>query len=288
MSALAHNLPRRLYQRGRRRQATREERSFQTALRHDPQAPELLLSPHWDDAVLDCWTVLSGDRDVSVINVFAGIPAPGRVTMWDAITGATDSAERARERIAEDAVALAGAGRKPLSLPFLDHQYRRSGAPSLSDLDRAVAGHVRQTSRVYVPAGLGSHPDHLLARRYGRMLRRAGLPVTLYADVPYCILHGWPHWVDGREPDPNRNVDVFWLSFLEDVTEMPPLREAEVLRLAPNVAAAKLQAMRSYRTQFPALSYGATELLADPALHGFEVRWQLPRAEHRSAQSTSS
>jgi hypothetical protein len=33
--------------------------------------------------------------------------------------------------------------------------------------------------------------------------------------------------------------------------------------------------MRSYETQFPALSYGATDMLADPAIHGLEVRWDL-------------
>ncbi|MCW3067660.1 MAG: LmbE family protein [Solirubrobacterales bacterium] len=283
-----HNLPRRLYQRSRRRRSTREENSFKTRLRPDPAAAALLLSPHWDDAVLDCWSVLAGDGELSVINVFAGVPSAGRLTLWDAITGAADSAERAAERTAEDAVALATAGRTPVGLPFLDAQYRRSGPPTLDDIDEALTAHAGQASRVYVPAGLGSHPDHVLTRRYGRMLSAQGVPVTLYADLPYCILHGWPHWVDGREPDPHRNVDAFWMSFLEDVPEMPPLRSAEVVRLEPAQAAAKLDAMRAYRTQFPALSYGATDLLADPALHGFEVRWRLPTAGDRPRHSTSS
>ncbi|HEY4428661.1 MAG TPA: PIG-L family deacetylase [Solirubrobacteraceae bacterium] len=283
-----HNLPRRLYQRARRRAAAREERSFQSGLRSDPQAPALLLSPHWDDAVLDCWAVLAGRDEVNVVNVFAGVPEPGRLTLWDAITGAEDSAERARERLAEDALALAAAGRRSIALPFLDTQYRRTGPPALGKIDRAVTVHVREVSRVYAPAALGSHPDHVLARRYARMLALGGVPVTLYADLPYCILHGWPHWVDGRAPDPHRNVDAFWLSFLEDVPEMPPLRSAEVVRLTPEQAAAKLAAMQAYRTQYPALSYGATGLLDDPALHGFEVRWNLPAPASASPQPASS
>jgi hypothetical protein len=142
---------------------------------------------------------------------------------------------------------------------------------------------------VYVPAGLGGHVDHLLTRRYGRMLLRTGMAVELYADLPYCVLHGWPGWVDGRAPEANRNVDAFWSSFLEDVPEMGPLRSARVERLDDAAAAAKLEAMSCYGTQFPCLSYGARGLLSDPEIHRFEVRWELTRdGAGGDAQSTSS
>jgi hypothetical protein len=255
---------------------SREEGRFRTRIRVDPSAPELVLSPHWDDAVLDCWSLLASDRELNVVNLFAGIPAPGGVAPWDAITGALDSAERARERIAEDALALGRAGRRPLNLPFLDAQYRRPrSAPGLDDLDCALTAVAAGASRVHVSAGIGGHPDHLLARRYGRMLLRAGLPVTLYAELPYCVLHGWPHWVAGVERDPHRNVDAFWLTFLVGVPELPALRAANVARLDDRAAAAKLEAMRRYETQLPALDYGAGRVLSDPDIHRFEVRWDL-------------
>ena len=183
----------------------------------------------------------------------------------DAIAGATDSAERARERIAEEASeALARAGRRPVSSPSWTSKYRRSPAPALKSSTSPCLARWRSSSRVYAPAGLGSHPDHLLTRRYARMLLRGGMPVTLYADLPYCILHGWPGWVDGRDVDPHRDVDPFWLSFLEDVPEMPALRSANVERLDAPAAAAKLEAMRCYRTQFASLSYGAGACSAIP------------------------
>ena len=271
------NVPRATWRRYLALLETHRERRFRTRLRFDPRAPELLLSPHWDDAVLDCWSVLTGERQVIVVNLFAGVPPPGRLAPWDAITGATDSTVRARERIAEDASALARAGRTPVNLPFLDAQYRvGSGAPDLEEIDRALRAAVPVVSRVYVPAGVGGHVDHLLARRYGRMLLRAGLPVTLYADLPYCVLHGWPHWVDGTELDPHRDVDAFWMEFLKGVPELRALRGgAHVERLDDVAAAAKLEAMRSYETQFPGLDYGAGRLLSDPAIHRFEVRWEL-------------
>jgi LmbE family N-acetylglucosaminyl deacetylase len=270
-------MPRRLYRRAKAAREAREEGGFRSRLAIHPDAPALLLSPHWDDAVLDCWTLLTGRRELIVIGVFAGVPAPGRLTLWDDITGARDSSERAQERIAEDAEALGRAGHEPVNLEFLDSQYRRPPAPDLDALDLAISGVAPRACRVFAPAGLGAHPDHLLTRRYARMLLRGGMPVTLYADLPYCILHGWPHWVDGREPDPHRNVDAFWLSFLVDVPEMPPLRSADVERLEESASAAKLEAMRTYRTQFASLNYGARELLTDPAIHGFEVHWDLIR-----------
>jgi LmbE family N-acetylglucosaminyl deacetylase len=269
-------LPRGTYRRLRALGRSYEETRFRTRIRADAQAPELILSPHWDDAVLDCWGLLASERQVNVVNLFAGVPAPGRLAPWDAITGAVDSSERARERIAEDARALARAGCAPVNLPFLDAQYRvAAGAPGLEAIDRALVAAVSSASRVYVPAGVGGHIDHLLVRRYGRMLLRAGLPVTLYVELPYCVLHGWPPWVDGAEPDPHLNVDEFWLEFLKGVPEFPALRSARVERLDDTAAAAKLEAMRCYETQFSGLDYGAGRLLCDPEIHRFEVCWEL-------------
>ncbi|MGH2855333.1 MAG: hypothetical protein ACRDLF_14200, partial [Solirubrobacteraceae bacterium] len=84
-------LPRALYRRSRALRESYRERRLRSCVRSDPQAPELVLSPHWDDAVLDCWSLLSSDREVHVVNLFAGVPAPGRLGPWDAITGAEDS-----------------------------------------------------------------------------------------------------------------------------------------------------------------------------------------------------
>jgi hypothetical protein len=158
----------------------------------------------------------------------------------------------------------------------------------LEEIDRAVGAKAPSASHVYMPAGVGGHPDHLLVRRYGQALARAGMPVTLCVDLPYCVAHGWPHWVDGSEPDPHRNVDAFWLSFLAGVPELGPLRAAHVERLDDAAAAAKLDAMVCYRTQFPALNGGARQMLADPAIHRFEVRWDLANGDGQARVQSSS
>src|SRR4051794_18332994 len=89
----------------------------------DSGGPVLLLSPHLDDAVLNCCSVLMSDADVRVVNVFAGIPPPGFVSDWDRSCGGRDSAEHVRRRIAEDEAVLAALGTRPVNLPFLDIQY---------------------------------------------------------------------------------------------------------------------------------------------------------------------
>lgn len=242
------------------------------------QAGTLVLSPHLDDAVLDCWGELASGDAVRVVNLFAGVPPAGTaVPLWDRITGASDSSARVRERLAEDASALALAGREPTNLPLLDSQYPRPERPGPGDLDRELAARLAGESfaRVLAPAAIGGHPDHLLARRYARVLARAGFAVTLYADLPYCVAHGWPGWVDGRGDDPYRDVDAFWSSFLAGVGELGQLRAARVVRLDDAAAAAKLEAIRCYRSQLPALSAGARGLLEDPEIHRYEVSWEL-------------
>jgi hypothetical protein len=252
------------------------EKLTQPSLSVDSAAPELLLSPHWDDAALSCWSLLTDARALNVVNVFAGIPQGGARGSWETVLGVGDPGARARARMAEDARALAAAGREPLNLPLLGAAHVRAAerGAGLAALDRALAVALGAASRVYVPAGIGGHADHLLTRRYGRMLLNAGMPVVLYAEAPYCLLHGWPSWVEGREPAPGRDVDAYWASFLERVPELPPLRSALVVRLDERAARAKCEAVQGYQAS---LSYGFRRMLADPGFHGFEVRWDLVR-----------
>jgi len=266
----------RAYRRSRRLLLRHLPLSPHTALRHDPAAPELLLSPHWDDAVLGCWGLLASDRELLVLNVFAGLPAPGRRGVWEQVSRARDSRERAQMRMAEDREAIGIAGREPINLPLLEVGYRRKRrAAATSAIDRAACEAVpgQRVSRVYAPAAIGGHADHLLVRAWAlALLRDAGIPVELYAEPPYCVFHGWPAWVDGGEADPARDVDAYWRSFLAGVPELPDLRAATIVRLDAAAASAKLSAIERYRAS---LNLGARKLLAEPSFHALEVRWTL-------------
>src|SRR5207247_917929 len=101
--------------------------------------------------------------------------------------------------------------------------------------------------RLHAPAVVGDpHPDHVLVRRLALRLFRQGVPTTLYAELPYAVQFGWPHWVTGAERNPRVDVDVFWNRFREAV---PALRsaEAEVAVLNGDQRRRKLDAIRLYR-----------------------------------------
>jgi LmbE family N-acetylglucosaminyl deacetylase len=249
---------------------------LQPRLKFDPDAPELLLSPHWDDAVLSCWGVLTQARELNVVNVFAALPAPGHRGSWELVAGLEDSRARARVRIDEDSLALSLAGRRPRNLPLPEARHARaSSRPDAGDIDAALTGELPAASRVYVPAGIGGHSDHLLTRLYGRALCAAGFPVAAYAEFPYCIFHGWPAWVDGSEPDPARDAERYWQSFLSGLPELVTLREGEVTRLPADSAQRKLEAIGCYRLS---LNHAVRRMLADEDFHGIEVRWELAAA----------
>ena len=125
---------------------------------------------------------------------------------------------------------------------------------------------VPAASKVYVPAVLGTpHGDHVRVRAYGEALARHGMPVELYADMPYAVVYGWPHWVTGDQPDPHLDVDAYWSA--------QPGPSPRVVTLDDEQAAAKLEAMRAYATQFPTLDRGPIGLLSNPRIHRFEVFW---------------
>jgi hypothetical protein len=247
-------------------------RGFRSRLRHDPDGPTLLLSPHADDAVLDCWSVLTAAGPVRVVNVFAGIPTAGSVSYYERLAGARDSAEHVRRRLDEDRQALALAARSAVSLGFLAKAHRRGRPePSFRALEAALVA-PGPVSMVYAPAALGAaHPDHELVRSYALALARQGLPVRLYADVPYSVAYGWPGWVTGGEPESGLDVDAYW----GDGPVGSPAG-ADVVRLDLVAAAAKLAAMRTYRSEFAVLDRGPLRQLSNPDIHGFEVFWPAP------------
>jgi hypothetical protein len=232
----------------------------------DPDA--VILSPHFDDAVLSCWHVLASAGEVLVVNVFAGEPPAGALGWWDRFAGATDSATAVRARIEEDREALALAGRTALNLPFLDSQYRHGDqAP-----EEIVEG-----ARIYAPASLGNHHrDHTAVRAAALALRAEGANVVLYADLPHAIVDGWPRWVlnggsfSGTDPAAER-----WAAQLE-TTGIPVERmDATAHRLQAEAHAGKLDAVLTYSSQIAPLQQAFGSSLEDRHLLGFEVDWRL-------------
>jgi LmbE family N-acetylglucosaminyl deacetylase len=244
----------------------------------------VIMSPHFDDAVLSCWSVLTGSHQVEVVNVFTGPRGPETgLHEGELLTGVNDSVAHARERANEDRAALASVGARPHNLDLLEYPPSLAGrrlAPRrrnrhkhrLRELVEASAQHVDREAHVYVPAALGGHPDHELVREFGCRLVREGARVSFYADQPYCYVYGWPHWVVGEARDPYLDVDGDWRRYLDTASVSFKELRVDVVRLA-GAHEQKLRALRLYRTQFPVLEGGANHRVSNSELTGWEVFW---------------
>ena len=207
----------------------------------------VVLSPHFDDAVLSCWHVLTRG-DTTVATVFSAVPGAGVSGWWDRLTGASDSAARMEERRREDTAALALAGAEPLTLDLLDEQYRTNGR--IDGLEEALAGAVGAASVVYAPIGLFLNADHRLVRDAAL---RLDADVRLYADHPHIGLWGLPAWVTGAEGPAGLDVDAAWQGAMRDAGLDPGGLTPEIHALDDAAFGRKLAAVRTYATQVPAL-----------------------------------
>ena len=248
-----------------------------SAPRTDPSAPAIILSPHLDDAVWSCFSLLAREDDVLVATVFAGIPdgAPG---WWDAQCGITDSAAHVRDRRAEDSAVLGTLGRKAVHLHLLDGQYREAPVPA-AEIVAALAERVPAVRHVYAPGGIG-HPDHALVRDAGALLRGLGVPMTVYTDYCYSTREGWPTFVS---PEGRPEADEQWRASIGHLVG-DALAHPRVVRLTEEESGRKLEAMRGYVTQFENIEAEEPNWQvdgkgsADPAKRAIEVFYDLAAA----------
>jgi hypothetical protein len=241
----------------------------------------VVLSPHLDDAVLSCWHLLDRADRAAVVNVFTAPPPPGApLAWWDRLTGATDPAQRMRERRAEDARALGHAGASACALGQLDHQYRFGPEPRAA-VAAGIAGAVGAGALVVAPAGLAGHPDHVLVRDAALALATAGARVTLYADLPHAIARGWPGWVTGERERHGDRVEAAWEAALAQAGLAVARLRRRVHALDAAARARKLRAVQAYATQRAALDAMAFAPLRDPRTLAWEVTWEVGRSALR-------
>jgi len=147
----------------------------------------VVVSPHLDDAVLSCGSLLAQRPGSIVVTVFAGVPcAQGPLTDWDRRCGFHSGRQAMLARRGENARALALLDAESVLLDLLDHQYRDPAQPV--DGERVLARTLRalQPTTVLLPLGL-FHDDHLWVAEACLAMRGAGLPCAwvAYAEALY-------------------------------------------------------------------------------------------------------
>jgi LmbE family N-acetylglucosaminyl deacetylase len=246
----------------------------------------LILSPHFDDAVLSCWHLLDGVTEVGIVNVFGGVPAADAAGWWDLAGGTRSSSGVVERRRGEDQAALALAGREAITLDFLDDQYR-DGPQPIEPLVQGLRALLAGVSSLWAPAALASppdgpdlvtavrqsHPDHVVVRGAALMLHREGWPVRLYADLPHASARGLPGWVTGHPDGTGVAVAERWRRCLAGAGVDDA--DAEIHRLSGRALARKLEAVRRYSSQLAPIERGFGQPIDAPELLDYEVVWRL-------------
>lgn len=247
----------------------------------------LLFSPHSDDVVLSCFGALVPGCEV--ITVFAGVPEdPAFTGHWDRRLGvAGGSRQLALRRLREDAASYRGTGALQESWDHLDDQYRQ-GPPDTEALRLAMKERISRAREIWLPAGIGDHPDHVLVRDAG--LDAAGAPaapgecaprVRLYAEYPYRLqeMSGVPHGTTGpadgylRAAGGDCSALARW--FRRRFAGAAAVDEPERGVLPGAGRAAKERAVRCHASQVPMLDAQVAGTLLTPGALGTEYWWPL-------------
>jgi GT2 family glycosyltransferase len=125
-----------------------------------PAGRHVLVSPHFDDAVLGCADLLVQAGPAVTVVTVCGAPPPEElpVSGWDAACGFASGADAARTRADEDDAACARVRAAPRRLRFADGAY--GGPPSEAEVRAAVADLLPDDATLWVPAAIGGQPDH--------------------------------------------------------------------------------------------------------------------------------
>lgn len=152
--------------------------------------PLMIVSPHFDDAVFSCGSLLSVMPGSTVVTVCTALPDDaGLLTEWDERCGFTSAHEAMQHRSIENAQALTLLGATAVNLAFLDSQYLPGPRSSMDLLADTLLATISEYQAVSVMAPLGLfHADHILVSDVLLSLghRAGGVRWFAYADIPYC------------------------------------------------------------------------------------------------------
>jgi LmbE family N-acetylglucosaminyl deacetylase len=224
----------------------------------------VFFSPHLDDAVLSCFARFRpGDL---VVTVFAGIPDPElAASAWDTAAGAASARAAVITRREEDLRATSVAGVRHRHLDFLEAPYRRA-APDLASIRAAMITEATGADEIWIPAGLGRHPDHTLTAALGLSLLGTfeATSINAYVDYPYWRI---------VQPGPGANDDLARTAALQAWYEhrlhsVPGLSGPVTVRgtlLDPAATAGKTAGASAYASQLNPLSTTCGGNVLDPA-----------------------
>ncbi|MDG4773876.1 PIG-L family deacetylase [Solwaraspora sp. WMMD792] len=232
---------------------------------------DIVVSPHFDDGVLSATSALHAGHSTLLITVCGGVPAENQERSheeWDRLCGFESGPAAAKGRAAEDRAAAAVAGNSVMHLPVPDAPYR-SGFPSEMVVS-ALACLIRRDVRLWIPVGIGDHPDHV-GTRDAVLAAVAGAdtdcPLIFYADCPYAFGSGWD------APDSERPIADQWEPQLAALAHLVDVASPRIARLDDPTMRLKIAMLRCHASQLAGLAVDHPHFLAWEGPLRQEVFW---------------
>lgn len=172
----------------------------------------LLISPHFDDAVLSAGQFMADRPDTEVVTVFGGIPiTPDNVkTDYDLKCGFDNArnAVGARTRENDDALALLMSTPRNLGFPDSQYENKHANITYVDDIRRELQEILDNNNYEFIMAPLGlGHPDHLKVTEAVTQLK-TNLPIYLWEDIPLRVVE--PELVQPRLSLFGLTLDKLW------------------------------------------------------------------------------
>lgn len=160
----------------------------------------LLISPHFDDAVLSAGQYMADRPDCEVVTVFGGFPlTPDRVqTPYDEKCGFKNAEDAVAERQRENDRALALLEATAINLDFPDSQYETQFGNKVTtgEITSVLQSIIDEGDYEFIMAPLGlGHPDHIKTTE-AVMKLKTDLPIYLWEDLPLRVVE--PYLVPPR------------------------------------------------------------------------------------------
>jgi len=156
----------------------------------------LLVSPHFDDAILSAGQFMAGRPDCTVLTVFGGAPKDPLLvsTSYDMKCGFDNANDAIVVRRSEDKNATGLLSADSIHLDFTDSQY--GNEYSIEEIAKSILSIVKKDDyeMILAPLGIG-HPDHKLVSN-AVIEAATAIPTYLWEDLPLRVVE--PHLVIER------------------------------------------------------------------------------------------
>jgi LmbE family N-acetylglucosaminyl deacetylase len=168
----------------------------------DNNTVTIVLSPHFDDAVLSLGGILAHESHQKIVaTFFTEAPEIATSTAWDTSAGFADSKTVHAARVIENEQALKELGDNEMrNFSYVDYEYGRDEddgalqAEISKDIQQLIASVGDKQIRIYGPAYFTeaiTHPDHALIHRafidVAKGYPRDNVSFFIYEDFPYVV-----------------------------------------------------------------------------------------------------